>query len=79
MLPSLEKDLIHYNQIASVVIRAHPHCFGFVDPLPVINADTILVMAESKYLFLNGLIEFYFRFKAHAKVVSKLSILVCTK
>ncbi len=48
VFPSLEKDLIHYNQIASVVIRAHPHCFGFVDPLPVINADTILVMAESK-------------------------------
>lgn len=48
MLPSLEKDLIHCNQIASVVIRAHPHCFGVVDPLPVINSDTILVMAESK-------------------------------
>ena len=48
VFPSLEKDLIHYNQIASVVIRAHPHCFGCVDPLPVTNADTILVMAESK-------------------------------
>lgn len=48
MLPSLAKGLVHYNQIASVVIRAHPHCFGVVDPLPVINSDTILVMAESK-------------------------------
>ena len=48
MLPSLAKGLVHYNQIASVVIRAHPHCFGFVDPLPVTNADTILVMTESK-------------------------------